>query len=216
MNSTQKFIPALRYNWLTPLYDRLIGVTMPERKFKAALITDVAFLNGRVLDFGCGTGTLTVLIKQAHPEATVIGIDVDMEILRKAADRIRGEKADIQLVSYDGATLPYPESHFEKVFSCLVFHHLDTESKGIALKEIYRVLEPDGELHIADFGRSDSLLQRLLFNIIRSLDGYSPTDANAKGILPELISESGFKEVIITQRFRTVFGEVQIIKAMKN
>ena len=216
MNREPNFIPALRFNWLTPVYDWLIGKTMPERKFKAALIDNAALLNGKVLDFGCGTGTLTVMIKQAQPDTTVIGIDVDTEILKKATQRIEEKQLDIILTSYNGAILPYPEKHFEKVVSCLVFHHLDTESKGRAFREIFRVLKTNGELHIADFGRSASLLQRLLFNIIRSLDGYAPTAANAKGILPRMMSESGFRDVKITHRYKTVFGEVQLIKALKN
>ncbi|MBK9958913.1 MAG: hypothetical protein IPP11_10030 [Chitinophagaceae bacterium] len=59
-----KFISALRFKWLTPAYDFLIGATMPEQKIKQSLI-DIAYLTdgATVLDFGCGTATLTIMAK---------------------------------------------------------------------------------------------------------------------------------------------------------
>jgi len=83
------------------------------------------------------------------------------------------------------------------------------------LAEIFRVLNKDGQFHIADFGRSKSWVQRTLFNLIRGLDGFKSTDANAKGLLPKLISEAGFENVTIKKRFKTMFGEVQVISAEK-
>ena len=51
--------------------------------------------------------------------------------------------------------------------------------------------------------------------MIRVLDGFKSTDANAKGLLPKLISDAGFKNAGIKKRFKTMFGEVQIISADK-
>lgn len=82
--------------------------------------------------------------------------------------------------------------------------------------EAFRVLGTNGQLFIADFGRSKSWLQRTLFNIIRGLDGFKSTNANAKGLLPELMEEAGFEKVFIGKHFRTVFGEVQLISAQKS
>ena len=122
---------------------------------------------------------------------------------------------DILLVNYEGAKLPFQHTAFDRVISCLVFHHLDTAAKQRVLTEIFRVLSKNGQLHIADFGRSESWVQRILFNMIRVLDGSKPTDANAKGLLPELVSQAEFENVAIKKRFKTIFGEVQIISAEK-
>ena len=63
-----KYIPALRFKWLTPLYDFLINITMPERKIKQALIEAANIPAGiNVLDFGCGTATLTIMVKEMCP-----------------------------------------------------------------------------------------------------------------------------------------------------
>ena len=214
--SKNKYIPALRFKWLTPLYDFLIGITMPEKRIKQDLI-DLAHIQPctKILDFGCGTATLTIMAKQIYPEAKVTGIDVDAEILYKAIQKVKEKKLDILLLDYDGVKLPFQNSGFERVISCLVFHHLDTDTKQKVLADIYRVLNKNGQLHIADFGHSKSWVQRTLFNIIRGLDGFKPTDANAKGLLPKLISDAGFENAGIKKRFKTMFGEVQIISAEK-
>ncbi len=214
--SKNKFIPALRFKWLTPLYDFLIGATMPEINIKQSLIKFSYLTDGAtVLDFGCGTGTLTIMAKETAPGANVTGIDIDVEILNKAIDKAREKEIELLLLNYDGTKLPFQNYSFNRVISCLVFHHLDTDTKQRVLAEIFRVLNKTGQLHIADFGRSNSWIQRTLFNIIRGLDGFKPTDANAKGLLPELISDAGFENVEIKKRFKTMFGEVQIISAEK-
>jgi len=214
--STTKYIPALRFKWLTPLYDFFLGITMPEKKIKQQLIHYAAISDElRVLDFGCGTATLTIMAKESHPLTSLTGIDIDVEILNKAHQKVQEKELDILLVNYKGEKLPFQHNAFDRVISCLVFHHLDTDSKQRVLKEIFRVLNKNGQLHIADFGRSESWVQRLLFNMIRGLDGFKPTHANAKGLLPELISTAGFENVAIKKRFKTIFGEVQIISAEK-
>ncbi|WP_430897772.1 MULTISPECIES: class I SAM-dependent methyltransferase [unclassified Paraflavitalea] len=189
---------------------------MPEKKIKQALIETANIPAGvKVLDFGCGTATLTIMAKEMHPGAKVTGIDVDREILDRAIQKVKEKKLDVFLLDYDGTHLPFQHNAFDRVISCLVFHHLDTDTKQNMLAEIFRVLNKDGQLLIADFGRSKSWIQRTLFNIIRGLDGFKSTDANAKGLLPELISDAGFENVAIKTCFKTIFGEVQIISAKK-
>jgi ubiquinone/menaquinone biosynthesis C-methylase UbiE len=212
----KQFIPALRFKWLTPLYDFFISITMPEKKIKQVLISDASIYAGtKLLDFGCGTATLTIMAKRSSPEAKVTGIDIDTEILDKATKKIKKEKLDIFLLDYDGKHLPFQRNAFDRVISCLVFHHLNTDVKQSMLAEIFRVMNKDGQLLIADFGRSKSWVQRTLFNIIRGLDGFKSTDANARGLLPEMISDAGFENVAIKNRFKTMFGEVQIISGEK-
>jgi len=52
--------------------------------------------------------------------------------------------------------LPYPDNSFDRVVSSLVFHHLTRENKIHSLKEVFRVLKPQGELHVLDFGKDGS------------------------------------------------------------
>ncbi|MDB5277334.1 MAG: Methyltransferase type 11 [Ferruginibacter sp.] len=187
---------------------------MPAKKMKRVLI-EAANISAKlkVLDFG--KATLTIMIKELCLEAKVTGIDVDREILDKAIQKVKEKKLDILLPDYDSSQLPFQNKAFDRILSCLVFHHLDADTKRKTLAEAFRILGNNGDLFIADFGRSKSWVQRTLFNIIRGLDGFKSTDANAKGLLPQLISEAGFETVTIKNRLKTMFGEVQIINAEK-
>src|SRR5215210_2922488 len=103
------YIPALSHDWLTPLYDQLIGWTMPEASFKRHLIKQADIKSGhRVLDVGCGSATLTLLIKKTHPDADVVGVDGDAKILGIATRKAARADLDITLDEAMGFDLPYP------------------------------------------------------------------------------------------------------------
>ncbi|MBI1782727.1 MAG: class I SAM-dependent methyltransferase [Sphingobacteriales bacterium] len=214
MNSV-KYIPALRWNWLTRLFDPLISLTMPEQKFKMALIEQAAILpHHRILDFGIGTATLSLMIKETKPSSEVTGVDVDEKILSIAAKKIKKAKAKIFITKYDGVKLPYSESCFDRVLTSLVFHHLTAEQKHNSLVEIKRVLKPNGELHIADWGKASSVLMRSLFFFVQLLDGFKTTNDNIKGLMPAYIENAGFKKVEVKRNYSTIFGTLTLYKAI--
>lgn len=209
----QKYIPALKYHWLTKLYDPILQLTMPEQNIKSHLIERAEFKPGqRVLDFGCGSLTLSILAKKNHPETEFVGVDIDEKILTIAREKAKQARVDVPVLKYNGELLPFKDSSFDHVMSSLVFHHLTSEQKASALAEIRRVLKPSGQLHVADFGSPANVLQRLGFLLIQLLDGFKTTTGSVKGILPDLIFRAGFfcKEIKI---FRTLFGTVRITKS---
>ena len=91
MNNSSKYIPALRFEWLTPLYDPLLKWVMREETFKRKLIDQAGIQPGmKVLDLGCGTGTLTLMLKRVYPNASVTGMDGDPQVLDIAREKARG------------------------------------------------------------------------------------------------------------------------------
>src|SRR6185503_8685551 len=140
-----KYIPALSFRVLTPFYDTFFKWTMQEELFKRSLIEQAQIRSAqRVLDLGCGTGTLTIMVKKAHPDSEVIGLDGDPQVLELA--RYKAKQAGSRITFEEGMAyqLPYPDASFDRVLSSLVFHHLTTQDKERALAEIYRVLNPAG------------------------------------------------------------------------
>lgn len=212
-----KYIPALRYGFLTRLYDFVLSNTFPEKKIKQALIKQCAFKGTEeVLDLGVGTATLSIMIKQSYPYIGITGIDVDKKILELAARKIRIERVlNIKLIQYDGFHIPFADGSIDKVVSTLVFHHLSTHNKKVVLSEIHRVLKPGGELHIADFGKSANFYTKLAFAIFRRFDGEENTRINSKGLLPKFILNAGFRNAEQTIHFNTAFGTVTLLKAKK-
>jgi ubiquinone/menaquinone biosynthesis C-methylase UbiE len=161
-----------------------------------------------VLDFGCGTGTLAILVKQSHPHAMVFGLDVDKAVLAAARRKAAAGGFRVHLDSYDGDGFPYADGSFDRVLSSFVFHHLENGRKKAALREIRRVLRPEGEFYLVDFDRSKNPLLRLVFSAVRLLDGRRQTRANASGLLRPMVVAAGFARVEELVRYRTVIGEV--------
>lgn len=211
-----EYVPALRFRWLTPYYDNIVRLTTREATFKRALIRQARIEAGhRVLDLACGTGTLTIWIKQCEPLAEVIGVDGDPSILSLASRK--GHEAGVSLrfdhaMSHD---LPYPPGHFDRAVSSLFFHHLSRAAKERTALELFRVLKPGAELHVADWGRSSSVVMRFLFLSIQLLDGFANTQDNVEGRLVDLMRAAGFCEVSQRRTFSTVFGTLALYRALK-
>jgi ubiquinone/menaquinone biosynthesis C-methylase UbiE len=88
-NNDSHYISALRSDWLTSFYDPIMQFALREKKFKRALIDHARIDSGhRVLDLGCGSATLTILLKQMHPDAKIVGLDGDAKILEIASRKI--------------------------------------------------------------------------------------------------------------------------------
>ena len=212
----ENYIPALSYDWLTPFYDPVVRLTTRENAFKKALIEQSRVEDAlRVLDLACGTGTLTVLIKNAAPQAEVIGIDGDPKILKIAREKVRVGNFEIQFDEGMSFDLPYAGESFDRVVSSLFFHHLTRENKLKTFGEVKRVLKPKGEFHVADWGFPANWLMRFSSRLIGLLDGLDTTADNFNGLLPKLMREAGFKKIEETNRYNTFFGTIRLHKAHK-
>ncbi len=214
--ASHHYIPALKYDCLSSLYDPVIRLTLREATFKRHLVNQARIEPGqRVLDLGCGTATLTLLVKRLHPEAEVAGVDGDPKILKIARAKAAREGLSVKLDRAMAFALPYPAESFDRVLSSLVFHHLTRENKTRALSEVWRVLRPGGELHIADWGRPQNAALWLAFSLVRWFDSLETTEDNVKGRLPELMGAAGFVAVETTAHYATLFGTLSLYQARK-
>lgn len=207
-----KYVPALAYRSLTPLYDPLVRVTTREHAFKNALIEAARIGDDtKLLDLGCGTGTLTIWVKQRHPGAEVHGLDGDPEILARARSKAAAAEVEVELREGLSFELPYPDQSFDRVTSSLFFHHLSRDDKVRTLAEARRILRRDGELHIADWGQPRDPVMAVLARSIALLDGREQTADNLSGRLPDLVRDAGFPAVTEGASFRTPFGVVRLL-----
>lgn len=214
--SDKKFIPALGFDFLTIYYDLAIKLTMPEKKFRRLLVEIINPLdNETILEFGFGTGQNLILVKNKNPNIELIGLDIDPKVKEIATHKLKKNKLEIPLNLYDGNNFPYQDNQFHKVYSCLVFHQLDAETKDKCLKEIYRILKPGGELIIADWGKAQNKLMRLTFGLVQILDGFKTTNDNVKGKMPQFIEKVGFHNVSISHSINTIIGTFSYFRAIK-
>ena len=217
MREKDGYVPALRYRWLTKFYDPIIAVTTREKTFKNKLIEIVDIGPGdKVLDIGCGTGTLAIRTKMVEPDANITGIDGDPEVLELAKRKARDENLEIGFDQGLSFSLPYQDDHFDRCLSSLFFHHLTIENKLITFREIYRVLKTGGQCHIADWGKPANPLMRLLFYQIQLLDGFTTTRDNVEGRIPSLMQAAHFSDVREVAQFSTMFGTMTLYNACKS
>jgi len=208
-----RYIPALRFRILMPLYDPLLKWGMREEAFKRRLIARAAIEPGQdVLDLGCGTGTLTLMLKDAVPAARVTGLDGDVEVLNVARTKAARSGHTIQWdlgMAYD---LPYPERSFDVVVSSLVIHHLHADDKLRAFREVRRILRPGGAFHIVDFGPPVGWLTRVQTSLMKHLEQSAD---NFEGRIVGMLEEAGFSGVAVTDPMCTIFGPVWFYDGLK-
>ncbi len=209
--SEKRYIPALSFRWLTPLYDPILKWVMREETFKRKLVARANIQAGtNVLDLGCGTGTLTLMLKRAYPNTHITGMDGDPQVLQIA--REKSQSLDIRWEEGLASSLPYPNSSFDRVVTSLVIHHLATEDKRRAFKEIYRVLDPQGELYVLDFGVPHSPTARFITGYMHGLEEAAD---NFDGLIPQFIRDAGFRSVNEEEHFLTLFGPLSLWRAIK-
>jgi ubiquinone/menaquinone biosynthesis C-methylase UbiE len=212
----QRFVPALRFDALTRAYDPVVAITSREGAFKRRLLQHARIKDGEaVLDLACGTGTLAIEIKKNKPKALVSALDGDRSVLARA--KAKAKEAGVKVNFQRGLSneLPYDARSFDVVVSTLFFHHLTDEAKADSAEEIRRVLRLGGRVLIADWGRPQDPLMRMMFLNVQILDGFRNTSTNVAGKLPEFLRDAGLKRVSVIDRMRTPLGTIEILSGVR-
>lgn len=173
----------------------------------------------RVLDVGCGTGTLAVQL--ARKGAQVTGIDISPPMLSQAAQRVDGEaladRVELKEMGAVDLDTAFLAGSFDTVVSTLVFSELSDDEIDYALAECLRILKPTGKLFIADevlpnstLGRLGTFLLRLPFTVAAFVLTQNTTHRVAG--LGERIAQAGFQ---VVERRKYLAGTLQLFIAEK-
>lgn len=190
----RKFRPAFSYHFLTPVYDLLVDSFGFGKKLKVKVISLANIKNSeKVLDVGAGTGTLIIEAKKKFPKLDITGLDPDGKILNIAEGKMNNANIKVNLVKGYSQKIPFKDSTFDLVISTLTFHHLKTDIKKLAAKEINRVLKKGGRFLLADFGKPTGPMSSVLLHIGSIFDGGEEMRANLRGELPIILQEAGFE-----------------------
>ena len=137
------------------------------QSFAQRQTTVMKFLEGvkgkQILDVGCGPGILTRPLAQDN---RIVGLDLSFEMLRLA-------QSELKPVRGEGAALPFQDNSFDIVLAIEILQH--TTNPAIFLKEILRVVRPQGEIVLSSLNVA-SLFHRLFrpFGKYQGLHFYSP------------------------------------------
>jgi ubiquinone/menaquinone biosynthesis C-methylase UbiE len=159
----------------------------------------------RVLDIGCGTGSLPVLIKRQHPDVEVVALDPDPRALARARRKAQRAAVSIQLDQGFSDEVPYTERSFDRVFSSFMLHHLQSAEKETALREVRRVLKPGGRVHLLDFATPDSNSTGRITRWLHS--GHRLKDNSDEQIL-SLMRQSGLLDPKTVARQALLIGHI--------
>lgn len=141
-------------------YDPITQYVIPpnENLVRQALIAAIQVQPRRILDLGCGTGSTTLMLKQAFPQAEVIGLDLSPYMLVRAADKARNANLDIAWQHGNAETTNFPEASFDLVTASLLFHETPITVCQNILGESLRLLRTGGQILILD-GNQKTLRQ---------------------------------------------------------
>ena len=121
----RRYLPALRWKALTPLFDTVVRIVAREHKVKRRLLDQADVTpDDSVLDVGAGTGTLAIWLKQDCPDVRVVALDADPGVFALGRRKAGKAQCEIEFVEGFSTELPFPEHSFDSVLSTLFFHHL--------------------------------------------------------------------------------------------
>jgi demethylmenaquinone methyltransferase/2-methoxy-6-polyprenyl-1,4-benzoquinol methylase len=152
------------------LLNRVLSLGL-DRRWRLATARAVRSSPGQlVLDLGCGTGDLSLVL--ARSGADVIGVDLSAGMLAEARRKTAGR---VRLVRSSAFDLPFAEAIFAGAVSGFVLRNLNDLPRAFA--ELARVVQPEGTIALLDITEPRSPLLR------RAFDAYFGTVAPALGSL---------------------------------
>lgn len=137
-------------------YDPITQYVLPpnETWIRQGLIDRVRSRPRRILDLGCGTGSTTLLLKQAFPQAEVVGIDLSPYMLVVADDKAKAAGLSVQFRQANAEQTGFSDASFDLVTASLLFHETPSEVACNILRECFRLLTVGGEVLILDGNQS--------------------------------------------------------------
>jgi len=148
-------------------------------------------ITGRVLEIGPGFGATTQVLAGRPAELTAV--EIDPELARRLRDHV---PAQVDVVTGDGADLPFPDGRFDAVVCFTMLHHVPSaQLQDRLFAEARRVLAPGGV-----FAGSDSLTGPR-FRLLHLGDVLVPVDP---GTLPDRLRAAGFGDVKVSTAGRAL------------
>jgi ubiquinone/menaquinone biosynthesis C-methylase UbiE len=129
---------------------RVIELAMRQKNFAPFRERVVGAARGRVLEIGIGSG-LNLASYRAGVEE-VYGVDPSIELLAKASQRIYAARVPVKLVEGSGEKLPFDDRSFDTVI--MTFTLCSIPDAALAVREMRRVLRPEGELRFVEHGQA--------------------------------------------------------------
>jgi ubiquinone/menaquinone biosynthesis C-methylase UbiE len=182
-------------------------ITNYELRITNYLIDAVKVKPRRILDLGCGTGSTTLMLKQAFPQAEVIGLDLSPYMLVRAEDKAL--TAGLEIVWRHGSAekTSFRDATFDLVTASLLFHETPNAASLAILLESFRLLVTGGQVLILD-GNQKTLRQLEWLNDVFEQPYIREY---AAGSINTIMGAAGFEAV----RSQSIWWIHQVISGVK-
>lgn len=145
----------------------------------------------RVLDVGCGTGTLALAGKRrVGRDGEVCGVDPSEQMITRAKIKAARQGLAVKFEMATAQKLPFPDTYFDVVLSSLMLHHVPHALRKQAFSEMRRVLKPVGRLMIVELIQKPILRYALIPR--RFLPGHDHSHSYVEA--KQLMKDAGFIE----------------------
>lgn len=135
-------------------YDRITArIGLNDGFFRKAV--DVIPLPGgtRVLDLGCGTGTLGIFMaEKVGGEGQIDCIDISSEQLSYAEEKTKNALAPFAFYQCSMDDTPFDDERYDTIVSCMSFHEATSSTRRGAIREVARLLKPGGVFALLEWG----------------------------------------------------------------
>ena len=181
-------------NAIAPVtYDAVTRLAAPpnETKLRQQAIASIKRQPQRILDLGCGTGSLTLMLKQSFPQAEVIGLDLSPYMLTMA--EYKAKQADLVITWQQGLAeaTNFVPGEFDLISIAFLFHETPVQISQAILQECQRLLQPGGQIIILDGNQPRLRHTNWLIKLFR--EPYS--QVYAAGSVDDWLRFKGFAEI---------------------
>ena len=208
-------------NYAAGIYDVVMNVISFGRiKYMRSKAIDLLDFrpDDKILDLGCGTGAMTILIAQRlNGTGCIVGIDAAANMIRVANKNLKRVRLEGKC-SFRAAlaeTLPFENETFDFCFSSMFYHHLPIELKIASIREAHRVLKPGGTFVSIDVDKPGNIFAKAVVAASYLLLVQPAIRENAEGVLPGLIMKAGFEGLELIQRKWNMISVFHAVKPMR-
>jgi ubiquinone/menaquinone biosynthesis C-methylase UbiE len=195
------------YRRIAPVYD-LLDFPFEQARYRSIRPLLFEGLKGRILDAGVGTGRN---IAHYPPVAEVTGIDLSPAMLQRAERRRSRSTANVRLLPMDLTDLKFADHTFDAAVASFVFCTMPCEARRTALRELSRVVKPDGSIRLLEYTAAPRKLRRGLARCWQPWVAWA-FGAKLDGDVEPELSDAGFD--IIRSRFVT--ATIKLVEAKRS
>lgn len=205
----KEYIRPLRFASSPWMYGIFLSLSRLGKKFKKTIFETIPLIGTeKVLDIGCGDGTLVFTALEKFPELDITGIDPDDFMIEACKKEAKERNFNTLFIRGYADVLPFEDNSVDGSYITLVLHHMGKEDKRKALQEVHRVLRKGGKLTIADFRKIPMPFIAHFF----VFEQYEHLRENFEGLVHILAKEIGFSFISKTERKKSLIEIVTFEK----